>query len=285
MKPDGEGRLQRVFVLSAGVMANLAATGLLLAAGDAVGRLGEGWLIDVAQPIVGGLALSQFAAVINLASLNSPLDGLPSDGRQILRTLFGPHARPDAFTVQVSWALIHLTEQRTAKALEAIRAATSIRPEAAWTYGAALHCLIEIEGGASGLAYYRDRRHEIEAALKASAGDEAAYVHANIAWAALKADPIRHLTLLDRHSAQALALAPELAVALGARGGYLLASGDTAASRPLLIQALRSATSDVDRAEFAGELAEVARRNGDATVAGAFEALRRRALSTGSGPA
>jgi hypothetical protein len=279
VRPEGMPRWRMSIILLAGVAANLAFTALMVMGADLVHRAGaDGPVIEAVQSVLGGLAVSQFAGVLNLVPFNSVLSGVPSDGRQFLRLWFARPQPRQSQDVALVWATVRLWQGRWAEVAAILTATDPKPPHVAWVHSVTIHALAAAHGDAAALAYVREHDLRIEAALAAEeVVEQAAFLHANIAWVALRADPQTERSRIDRHSSAALAAAPGNPACQGSRGGYLAAFGEIDAGRALLLKAIRVTRTGPGRAEFATVLAEAARLAGDQATAAAYETIRARA--------
>ena len=271
--PEGSrGRWRSILIILAGPAANVVFAGLALWASSA---FHGGWREDFVQPALGGLGVSQaFTAVVNLWPMTSTLSGLQSDGRQILAFLTAKPSPPDAFTEAAQRAQGHLFAERYAAAAEAFWEAAQLKPDAPYAFALTLHCLNRAQGDVAALTFFRSHRAAFETSMTTTNEADRAlvpYLQANIAMPALSGD----LALADLYSQAALNALPEAPPMVGARGAYLVATGEIAEGREMLLRAIRSSDVGSDRAELAEALARAARAAGDAERAGAFEDLGR----------
>lgn len=271
--PQGlQSRWRSIVIILAGPGANALFAGLALWAASAVGG---GWVGDLVQPVLAGLGASQaFTAALDLWPIKPKLNGIPSDGRQIWALLTARLSPPDALAVTLQRAQGHLSEQRFAEAAAAFWEVAQLKLDAADALALALHCLNRAHGEAAALAFFRDHRAAFEAAMATTDPAQTAcvpYLQANIAMPAVSSD----LALADAYSQAALSALPEAPPMIGTRGACLVAMGELAAGREMLIRAIRASTSGSDRSEFADALARTDRGNGDAASAEAFEDLAR----------
>lgn len=265
-------RWRSIVVLLGGPGANAVAAGLAFWAASACP---EGWPTTFAQPVLGGLGLSQaFTAIHNLLPSTSRLTGLPTDGRQALALLAPSASNLDPATKALLQGQAHLVEGRFKPAADAFWEAAQLKPDATYAFAMTLHCLNHAEGDAATMAFFHAHRLAFEESMTTT--DEIhrtaiPYLQANIAMPALTSD----LPLADTYSRAALDALPEAAAMLGTRGAYLAACGAAAAGRELLIQAVRGSVTGNDRGVFADALANVDRGLGDTASAEAFESLGR----------
>lgn len=271
-------RWRTAVILLAGAAANLALAVLFLESGSLAERLLPPSLSDPLTPIFGGLGLSQLAGLLNLLSFNSAIDGLPSDGRQLVRLIFQKaRAAPD-WAIPSTQASVLSEWGRFEDAAELFVRAADLKPDSPLLFAAALHCLQHAKGPEQAFAFFEARRAEIDAAI--ATPDEAHLVgvvilRANIASIAVMARPTPDLALADAYSRAAIEAEPENSAAQAARGEVLLAKGDASAAWPLLSTALRASISPVDRAQIAHRLAEAESERGDPQAAATFVDLAR----------
>lgn len=271
--PSGESpRWRSILVLLAGPGANAA---FALLAFWLASSLQQGWLATFASPLLSGFGVSQaITAIYNLWPSTFELNGLPSDGRQVLALMTSRNSKPDKFVQALLRAQAHLVEERHKAAADAFWEAAQLKPDATLAFAMTMHCLNQAEGGAAAMAFFRTNRAAFEASM-ATTDDVhrtmVPYLQANIAMPALSSDP----PLADIYSRAALDALPEIPAMIGTRGAYLILMGEVATGRGMLLQAIRGSTSGNDRAEFAEALARADRAAGDAERAEAFEDLGR----------
>lgn len=271
--PSGEGsRWRLILVLLAGPGANAA---FALLAFWLASTLRHGWLAIFVSPVLSGFGVSQaITAIYNLWPSASKLSGLPSDGRLILGLLIAktPVGEP---VDGLELGLRYLAAERYVEAATTFGEVARLQPQGAVNaFAMALHCLGFAEGDEAALAYFLTHRAAIDAAIAAPDEEQRTQVpwlQVNIAWAVLKSDP----ELAEPYSLAAIEALPDAAPMLATRGSCLVAKGEVAAGRGMLLRAIRLTPSGRDRAEFADALARADRAAGDPERSEAFEDLSR----------
>ena len=272
--PEGD-RLRSLVIMAGGAAANGVAALLTIFADNA---LGDGPLAYLGAPILTGICLSQLLGLANLLPFHSRLQNLSSDGRQILGFLLQRPAPIDAAQRAQSRAIVLVARRRFKAAAASFAEMAQLKRGSPYAFSMALHCFCQDGGAPEALAFYRQNREAIEAAISAPAEDETPLtplLQANIAWVALEAAPQEEQALADAYSKAAMEAEPDGVAALGARGTFFLAQRQTAEAGELLLKAIRGMEPGPDRADLAGLLAQTSRSQGDDITAEAFECLRR----------
>ncbi len=261
------GRLSKAVIILAGPAANLALAALLFTASL---ELGKDETRDIAAAWAFGLAVLQgLIGLINLAPFVSRNSGLPSDGLQLVR-LLRPVLNPDidlkdvpALALAYAYARLGLNAQATECAMKAL-AQTPGDTQAA---SMVIHCLSRSQGDQAAIAWWLGSGFEPG---EGASELDIAFMKANIAWSALKANCGELVELTDINSAEALAAAPDRYEVLGTRGAWLATYSDAHAGASMLVEAARQTSDWRDKADFCGFLARAMERLRHLELAGSY---------------
>ena len=238
---------------------------------------------EIGAALLAGVAFSQGSALfISLMPLTYRT-GLVSDGKRLLGLLKAQPTQPDAKTDAMTHSYRLMRAQRFGAAALAFQEIVNLCPDDPLGLGLLIHCISRAQGDAAAFDYYVEHRDRFD--IAAENPDEATrvwlpWLHANVAWAAVKAGDPANRPLAEALARDAVLVFPDAPELKGTFGAVLVEKGETSEGLSLLRDAARGITDPIDKADFCTFLAKGEHARGDTARAQDFEDLRQHILAS-----
>jgi hypothetical protein len=278
-------RARTALVVLAGPASDLAAAMLILWCAYLVqSTAGEHPSTLLSMSVAGlcGVGLAEGSTAIRNLRPSRFRDGTASDGQQLLDLL--RRRQPLSGRDEAHLQIIDLIAMgRFGEAAELAECAASESTSRVEFLSMAIHCRSRADGDLAALDFYaKSGCGAADASLETDESSRAAiaWLRANLAWCAIKADQVSWTRQADSYSESALEIVPTAPEMKGTRGAWLIRHGHVKDGLDLLTEAVRNVADPLDRAEFCRFLSLGHRNNGDLIFADEFENLGRHLLSS-----